>query len=62
MTIFAAHAWPTNGRMIADVAKLGYIPDSYTKKDRVRLDGNAVTPPVMTWVMGRVVRALEEAR
>ena len=39
----------------------GYIPDSYSKKDRIRLAGNAVTPPVMTWLVGRVVRALEEA-
>jgi DNA (cytosine-5)-methyltransferase 1 len=39
----------------------GYIPDRYSKKDRIRLAGNAVTPPVMTWLVGRVVRALEEA-
>jgi hypothetical protein len=39
----------------------GYIPDCYSKKDRIRLAGNAVTPPVMTWLVGRIVRALEEA-
>jgi DNA (cytosine-5)-methyltransferase 1 len=37
----------------------GYIPDSYTKKDRVKLAGNAVTPPVMQWVTGRLLQALE---
>lgn len=40
---------------------LGYIPDTYTKRDRVKLAGNAVTPPVMTWLMGRVIQALEAA-
>jgi len=39
----------------------GYIPAGLTKKARVRLAGNAVTPPVMTWLTGRVARALEEA-
>lgn len=39
----------------------GYIPDTYTKRDRVKLAGNAVTPPVMTWLMGRVIQALEAA-
>lgn len=39
----------------------GYIPTTYTKKDRVRLAGNAVTPPAMTWVLGRIVQALEGA-
>jgi 3'-phosphoadenosine 5'-phosphosulfate sulfotransferase (PAPS reductase)/FAD synthetase len=29
-----------------------------TKRDRVRLYGNAVTPPVMAWIVGRCVRAL----
>jgi DNA (cytosine-5)-methyltransferase 1 len=37
----------------------GYIPDDLTKKDRVRLAGNAVTPPVMAWIVGRVLQALE---
>jgi DNA (cytosine-5)-methyltransferase 1 len=36
----------------------GYIPDTYTKKDRVKLAGNAVTPPVMEWIVGRVAEAL----
>lgn len=40
----------------------GYIPDSYSKKDRIRLAGNAVTPPVMAWLVGRMVRALEESK
>lgn len=39
----------------------GYIPSTLTKRERVRLAGNAVTPPVMAWLVGRVVRALEEA-
>lgn len=29
--------------------------------DRVKLAGNAVTPPVMTWIIGRVIQALEAA-
>lgn len=37
----------------------GYIPDTYTKRDRVKLAGNAVTPPVMTWIVERVRDALE---
>ncbi len=37
----------------------GYIPTDLTKKDRVKLAGNAVTPPVATWITGRVLRALE---
>ena len=40
---------------------VSYIPSGLTKKDQVRLAGNAVTPPVMTWLMARVTRALEEA-
>lgn len=39
----------------------GYIPSTLTKRERVRLAGNAVTPPVMAWLVDRVVRALEEA-
>jgi site-specific DNA-cytosine methylase len=39
----------------------GYIPDDLTKRDRVKLAGNAVTPPVMTWITGRVLQALEAA-
>ena len=39
----------------------GYIPDHLTKKDRVKLAGNAVTPPVMTWITGRLLQALEVA-
>lgn len=35
-----------------------YISDKYTKRDRVKLAGNAVTPPVMQWICGRVVQAL----
>lgn len=37
----------------------GYIPASLPKKDRVKLAGNAVTPPVQTWVTGRLIQALE---
>jgi DNA (cytosine-5)-methyltransferase 1 len=36
----------------------GYIPRDLPKKDQVKLAGNAVTPPVMTWVVGRVAEAL----
>lgn len=39
----------------------GYIPEDYSKKDRVKLAGNAVTPPVMQWILGRVAQALEAA-
>lgn len=48
--IAAAMAFPT-----------GYIPTDLTKKDRVKLAGNAVTPPVMTWICGRLLQALEAA-
>lgn len=41
---------------------VGYIPTTgLTKKDRVKLAGNAVTPPVMTWLSGRLIQALEAA-
>lgn len=46
--IAAAMAFPT-----------GYIPRDLTKKDQVKLAGNAVTPPVMTWITGRIAQALE---
>lgn len=49
--IAAAMAFPDN-----------YIPTTLTKKDRVKLAGNAVTPPVMTWLTGRMIQALEAAR
>ena len=39
----------------------GYIPDRLTKRDRVRLAGNAVTPPVMAWLCGRLAQAHESA-
>jgi DNA (cytosine-5)-methyltransferase 1 len=39
----------------------GYIPTHLTKKDQVKLAGNAVTPPVMTWLVDRVARAMEAA-
>lgn len=39
----------------------GYIPAELTKRDRVRLAGNAVTPPVMQWITGRLLQALEAA-
>ena len=38
-----------------------YIPSDLSKKDRVKLAGNAVTPPSLTWIMGRLIRALESA-
>jgi DNA (cytosine-5)-methyltransferase 1 len=37
----------------------GYIDRTLPKKDQVKLAGNAVTPPVMAWLMGRVLQALE---
>jgi site-specific DNA-cytosine methylase len=40
---------------------VGYIPSDLTKKDRVKLAGNAVTPPVMQWIAGRIAQALEAA-
>lgn len=46
--IAAAMAFPT-----------GYIPTHLPKKDRVKLAGNAVTPPVMTWICGRLLQAME---
>jgi DNA (cytosine-5)-methyltransferase 1 len=39
----------------------GYIPSDLTKKDRVKLAGNAVTPPVMQWITGRLLQAMEAA-
>ena len=39
----------------------GHIPAGLPKKDRVKLAGNAVTPPVMTSVADRVAAALEAA-
>lgn len=49
--VAAAMAFPT-----------GYIPRDLPKKDQVKLAGNAVTPPVMTWIVGRILQALEAAR
>jgi DNA (cytosine-5)-methyltransferase 1 len=37
----------------------GYIPRDLPKKDQIKLAGNAVTPPVMTWIVGRLLQALE---
>lgn len=37
----------------------GYIPRNLPKKDQIKLAGNAVTPPVMTWIAGRLLQALE---
>jgi DNA (cytosine-5)-methyltransferase 1 len=39
----------------------GYIPRDLSKKDQVKLAGNAVTPPVMSWIVGRILQALEVA-
>ncbi|MHB1734451.1 MAG: DNA cytosine methyltransferase [Ferrimicrobium acidiphilum] len=45
-----------------EVGQAMAFPDSYrvegNKKDRVRLYGNAVTPPVMEFLIGRVTDAL----
>lgn len=48
--IAAAMAFPT-----------GYIPEDLPKVTRVKLAGNAVTPPVMQWIVGRVREALGAA-
>jgi DNA (cytosine-5)-methyltransferase 1 len=40
----------------------GYIPTNLSKRDQVKLAGNAVTPPVMTWIIGRLLQAMETAR
>lgn len=47
--IAAAQAFPT-----------GYIPRDLTKRDQVKLAGNAVPAPVMTWITGRILQALEQ--
>ena len=39
----------------------GYIPHAPTQRDRVRLAGNAVTPPVMAWLCGRLAHSLHAA-
>lgn len=39
----------------------GYIPRDLSKRDRVKLAGNAVTPPVMTAIAERIMVALGEA-
>lgn len=39
----------------------GYIPRDLPKKDQIKLAGNAVTPPAMQWIVGRLGQALEEA-
>lgn len=38
---------------------VGYIPADLTKSVQVKLAGNAVTPPVMQWICGRLAQALE---
>ncbi len=38
-----------------------YIPRDLPKRDQVKLAGNAVTPPVMTWIVGRILQGLEVA-
>ena len=32
-----------------------------TRREQVRQLGNAVTPPVMQWITGRILQALEAA-
>ena len=36
-----------------------YIPRTLPKKDQVKLAGNAVTPPVMSFIVGRIIQAME---
>lgn len=40
---------------------VGYIPRDLPKKHQVKLAGNAVTPPVMQWIVGRIIQAMERA-
>lgn len=35
-----------------------YIPRDLPKKDQVKLAGNAVTPPTMAWIVGRILQEL----
>lgn len=48
-----------------EVGRAMAFPDSYqvdgTKKDKVRLYGNAVTPPAMRWLVAQTVAAIEAA-
>lgn len=39
----------------------GYIPLNLPKSHQVKLAGNAVTPPVMAWIVGRIIQAMERA-
>lgn len=39
-----------------------YIPRDLTKRDQMALAGNAVTPPVMSWIVDRLCDALEASR
>lgn len=48
--VAAAMAFPT-----------GYIPRDLTKRDQVKLAGNAVTPPVMTDIISRILDAMDAA-
>lgn len=45
----------------AQAFPVDYIPRTLTKKAQVKLAGNAVPPPVMQFVSGRVAEALEAA-
>lgn len=47
--VAAAMAFPT-----------GYIPRNLPKKDQVKLAGNAVTPPVMAFIVRRIIEAMEQ--
>ena len=53
----AANHW----QMAIDVHQANFpnIPRDIAKKDQVKLAGNAVTPPVMQWIVGRIIQALE---
>ena len=56
-------AVPVSAKVAAAMAfPEDYIPRNLPKKDQVKLAGNAVTPPVMTWIMGRVMQAIEAAQ
>ena len=55
--VMALNHW----QMAIDVHQANFpnIPRDIAKKDQVKLAGNAVTPPVMQWIVGRIIQALE---
>lgn len=58
MTRPAPRLWPLEP-LAAMAFPDGYIPRDLTKRDQVKLAGNAVTPPTMQWITGRIAQAIE---